>query len=100
MNDPQLALNKLYDLSRAAIKASSETEKAAIFSAVQLLTNDLDKHVPDYLGEQLERIRWSISAIVGYDRNNGHSHEQHLSWALGAIDTLKDAGQQISGTSL
>jgi hypothetical protein len=100
MNDPQLALNKLDDLGRAATQASSEGEKAAIFSAVRLLVNDLDEYVPEYLGEKLEQIRWSISAILGYDISNGHSHEQHLIWALGAIDTLRRAGQQISRTSL
>jgi hypothetical protein len=96
MNDPQLALNKLSDLGRAAVQASSEADRAAIFAAVHILTASLDEDecVPEYLAENIERVRWSISAILGYDIDNGHDQVQHLSWALGAIDTLRDACKQ------
>jgi hypothetical protein len=95
MNDPQLALNKLSDLGKAAVQASSEADRAAIFAAVHTLTDSLDECAPEYLGEKIEQVRWSISAILGYDISNGHDQDQHLSWALGAIDTLRNACKQI-----
>jgi hypothetical protein len=51
MNDPQLGLNKLSDLGKAAVQASSEADRAAIFAAVHILTASLDECVPEYLGE-------------------------------------------------
>ena len=97
MNDPRLALNKLSELCTAAVQASSEADRAAIFAAVHILTDSLDKDecIPEYLGENIERVRWSISAILGYDITHGHDQTQHLSWALGAIDTLRNACKQI-----
>jgi hypothetical protein len=95
MNDPQLGLNKFSDLGKAAVQASSEADRAAIFAAVHILTASLDECVPEYLGENIERVRWSISAILGYDINNGHDQDQHLSWALGAIGTLRIACKKI-----
>ena len=91
MNDPQLALKKLGELGRAALQASTETEKAAIFAAVHILISGLEEHIPQCKSEDLERARWSISAILGYDIDNGHSREQHCSWALAAVDALKGA---------
>ena len=99
MNDPLLALNKLCDLGKAALQASNEPDKAAIFAAVHILISELDEAFPEYLGENLERIRWSISAILGYDVNNGHSQDDHFSWALTAIDTLRRAHQRTSGAT-
>lgn len=95
MNDSKLALNKLSELGLASLEASKEAEKAAIFAAVHILVTGLDEHIPDYLGENLERIRWSISAILGYDIDNGHSRAQHLTWALTAIEELKRVSTEI-----
>jgi hypothetical protein len=89
MNDPKLALNKLGELGLAALEASNEADKAAIYAAVHVLVSGLDDHMPDHLGENLERIRWSISAILGYDIDNGHSRDQHFTWAFAAIEELK-----------
>ena len=96
MNDPQLALKKLGELGRAALQASTESEKAAIFAAVHILITGLEEHTPQYESENLERARWSISAILGYDIDNGHSHDQHFSWALAALESLKDVDAQSS----
>lgn len=95
MNDPQLALNKLRELGLAALEASNEADKAAVFAAVHILVSGLDEHIPDHLGENLERIRWSISAILGYDIDNGHSRDQHLTWAFSAIEELKRVSTEI-----
>ncbi|WP_322781912.1 hypothetical protein [Synechococcus sp. CBW1107] len=91
MNDPQLALNKLSELGEAALQASNEAEKAAIFAAVHILCTGLEEHLPGYKSENLERARWSICALLGYDTDNGHSQDQHLSWALASIESLKGA---------
>ena len=89
MNDPLLVLDKLEKLATIAGVANTEIEKAAVFGAVRALVNDLEADDPGYLGENIERARWSICAILGYDITSGHSHEQHLSWALGALQALR-----------
>lgn len=89
MNDPHLVIEKLKQLSREAMTASTEIEKAAIFGAVRAFAHDLDAGDPGDLGENIERARWSICAILGYDVTNGHSQDQHLSWALAALGALE-----------
>ncbi len=89
MNDVQLVLAKLEQLAHAAMDARSEFEKAAIFGAVRAFANDLDEEDPGTLGENIERACGSICAILGYDITNGHSKEQHLSWAIAALQVLK-----------
>ena len=97
MNAPFLVISKLEDLIRAAASAESEFEKAAIFAATRTLINDLDSGTEEslpQLGENIERARWSICAILGYDITNGHSKDQHLSWALSALVHLRDGLSQ------
>jgi len=89
MNDPHLVIEKLKQLAHEAMAASTEIEKSAIFGSVRAFINDLDAGNPGNLGENIERARWSICAILGYDITNGHSQEQHLSWALAALDVLE-----------
>jgi hypothetical protein len=89
MNDPLLVLKKLNELAYEAMTASTEIEKAALFGAVRAFVNDLEAGNPGNLGENIERARWSICAILGYDITNGHDKDQHLSWALAALGALE-----------
>jgi hypothetical protein len=89
MNDPKLAIEKLEMLAREAPSAKKEYEKAALFSAVRWLASDIEADSPEFLHEDIERVRWSICAMLGYDTLNGHTIETHLAWAIGAITTLK-----------
>ena len=94
MNDAKLVIKKLEELAHAAISASTEFEKAAVFGAVNVFIGELDADDPGHLGENIERARWSICAILGYDITNGHSKEQHLSWALSALIAINDSFSQ------
>lgn len=92
MNDPLLVITKLESLARSAMSAESEYEKAAIFGATRSLIADLDAGTEEelpHLGENIERVRWGICAILGYDIANGHDKDQHLSWALAALNVLR-----------
>jgi hypothetical protein len=89
MNDPQLVIEKLKKLANEAMAASTEIDRAAIFGAVRAFANDLGAGDPGNLAENIERARWSICAILGYDVTNGHSKAQHLSWALAALVALE-----------
>ena len=91
MNDPLLVLNKLGELSQAATEASEEADKAAIFAAVHILVNNFQGLVSECFIENLECIRSSISAILGYDIDNDQSREQHLSSALESLEILRQA---------
>jgi oligoendopeptidase F len=92
MNDPVLAIKKLEDLLHIAKSADTEAERAAIYAATQCLSADLKEHFETfdpYLIENIERARWSICAMVGYDITNDHDISQHASWASSAIDILR-----------
>lgn len=95
MNDPHLAIEKLKKLAGEAMTVSTEIEKAAIFGAVRAFAHDLDTADPGYLGEDIERARWSICAILGYDITNEQPQEQLLSWALSALGALEDGFNRV-----
>lgn len=92
MNDPVRAIGKLETLLEAAIGADTEGERAAIFSAARWLIADLEAHCAERLyelGENIERARWGICAILGYDITNGQGKEQLRSMASGALIFLR-----------
>lgn len=89
MNDPHLIIKKLNELAREAMKATTETEKAAIFGAVRALVNDLAADSPENLSEHIEGARWGICAILGYDTTNGLGQELLLSRAVSALVALE-----------
>ena len=93
MNDPFLVISKLEDLARASMLAESEFDTASIYGATRALITDViagtSEQLPQ-LGENIERARWSICAILGYDITNGHSKDQHISWVFAALVHLRD----------
>lgn len=100
MNSPQIGLDRLKSLLEAAKKANTEAEKAAIYSAMRWLCADLDEaseHSNAAAEENIERARWSIGAMLGYDVTNDHSKETHSSWALGAITAVELAFKRANG---
>lgn len=84
-----IAVKKLKSIAEEAMVAETESEKAALFCATRLLTQDLELLQIPGMSEHIERSQWSISTILGYADTNGHSRSQHLSWALGALDILE-----------
>jgi len=95
MNDPKLAAQKFQDLVDLAKDATTDFEKAAVFAAAQALASLFDADEEDssydpYVLEKVEGVRWHISASLGYDVTNGHSASQHLSWARGDANSLRD----------
>ena len=91
MNDASLYANKFQELIELARNAETGFEKAAIFAATQALANEFTEDDFDgYALEKVEGTRWHICASLGYDITNGHSPQQHLSWAFGSVITLKN----------
>lgn len=93
MNDPLLAVTKLEELIELSKCAATPFEKAAVYAATQALDAQFQENSEEfdsYALEKVESTRWSICAAVGYDTTNGHSKNDHISWALGAVSTLKD----------
>jgi len=91
MNDPQLALEKIDELIRAARTTDDLLSRAAVFSAVSILIQRLDDYFEEkapYAGENLERLRFHSAAMLGYDITNGQGIEEHHVWALSAISAL------------
>lgn len=89
MNDPLLVITKLEELTHMAVSAERDIDRAAVFGAVRALIDDLDKAGIPTIGENIERARWSICAILGYDVTNGHSNEKHQVWAMAALGAIR-----------
>lgn len=97
MNDQLLIVDRLEDLANLASHASSGFEQAAIYAATQAIKAEFDAledELDGYSAENLSSACWSIRAAVGYDITNGHSTDQHVSWALGQISVLRDLIQE------
>lgn len=97
MNDQILIVDRLEDLARLASDASNGFEQAAIYAATQAIKlefDSLEDELDGYSAEKLSKACWSIRAAVGYDVTNGHSADQHVSWALGEISVLRDLIQE------
>jgi hypothetical protein len=93
MNSARLAAEKLRDLIDAADAAETEFEKAAVFSAVTLLTQFLDAEAEKknpHWRENVGRARHDICAMVGYEIMHSLGKSQHRSWAIGAVMFLCD----------
>jgi len=93
MNSVSLVLSKLSDLIELAAISQTDFEKAAVFSATTALTGMLEAEFSEkrpHAMENIERLRWSICAMVGYDISNGHDIARHQSWARAAVVALED----------
>lgn len=91
MNDPTLLARKFGDLAKLAATASSDFERASVYAAAEAIAAAFlsESDMDGYTLENVERARWSICAAVGYDITNGHNQAQHVSWAIGAANTLE-----------
>jgi hypothetical protein len=93
MYDPILMANKFEQLAYMARDANTEYEKAAVYAAATAIALEFEKISNDYGAYALETVakaRWSICAAVGYDNTDGHSKEQHVTFALDAASMLKE----------
>ncbi|KGS14904.1 Uncharacterized protein ALO43_00874 [Pseudomonas tremae] len=99
MNDPKQALNKIEDLLNAARGTDDLFHRAAAFSAISILVENLGNHLKKYApyaAENIESLRSHASSMLGYDVTIGHSTEQHHLWALAAIAALNEALDKLS----
>lgn len=93
MNSIPLALDLLERQIALAAMAKTDFEKAAVYAAVTMLVHELEAEIGDidgYSGEKLEELRWYTCALVGYDIDNGKDKTTLHSWALGALQALRD----------
>jgi hypothetical protein len=92
MLDPLLAISKFEQLAWLAATAESDVDKAALYGATMALFNVLreaDETGQLGIGEALERARWSICSMLGYDMPQEHDKDTHLVWALGLITIIR-----------
>jgi hypothetical protein len=94
MNSASLVIAKLSNLVDLAFCAESDFEKAAVFSATTTLIGMIETEFGEtraHAMENVERLRWSICAMVGYDITNGHDNDRHRSWARAAVVALENS---------
>lgn len=82
------ALRELVDEIK---NAETIFERAALFSAIRDLVEDLDsdEQLNGYAKEKALGVRWHAAAALGFDQNNGHTAEAHRVWAYGEMNTLE-----------
>lgn len=96
MTDPIFTLEALENLLTESRDWPQHAQPGAFAAAITLLTRVVE-HVdllkPDghlNLAEKLGSAEWHISAMFGFDVDNGHDSKKHLVWALGDLQTAKD----------
>ncbi|MEA4826686.1 MAG: hypothetical protein VB130_08655 [Clostridium sp.] len=75
------------------INSKNQDEKLRLYSIIMAIIARLDSiaesnNVPNYNTYKTEFLL-SIEAVCCLDDGNGHSIEQHVSWAIGAIKKLE-----------
>ncbi|WP_295460511.1 hypothetical protein [uncultured Pseudomonas sp.] len=89
------AASALKDLINAIPEAESIFERAALYGAIKAITNGLLAQdleiVNGYAKEKARKVCWHAGAALGFDETNGHSVEQHCSWAVGELWSLRDS---------
>lgn len=95
MNDPRVTAAALSELIDELKNARTVFERAALFSAIRLLCEDMLNAdlaiVNGYAKEKAAQIRWHSAAALGFDIDNGHAAQDHRVWALGALSSLQDS---------
>ncbi|MNR10495.1 hypothetical protein D3C85_1267510 [compost metagenome] len=98
MNDIRKTVAALRELVEELKNASTVFERAALFSAIRALTDDIretdDEEVNGYAREKAYKVRWHSAAALGFDIDNGHPAESHRCWALGELSTLESVTEQ------
>lgn len=99
MNSPKLLAKKLSELIKLASQANTGFEKAAVYSAARAIKSEFNADEEEFDGYTLEKVTkacWHICAAVGYDVSNSHDSSQHISWALGEVNTLQSVLEKSS----
>lgn len=98
MNDLIIGVDRFDDLVNLAKVAETGFEKAAVFAAVSCLVSEFEQaheleQLDSYGLEKVVHAAWHIKTIVGYDVSNGHSMDEHVSWAVNSLMTLREVVQ-------
>jgi len=94
MNDRVLMVSKLENLLELTLTVKNDFERAALYGTLYALIKEFEEEDTEYslgMGENIERARWHIAAILGYDITNEHDDKMHYSWALGAIMDIRES---------
>ena len=98
VEDLNLHIKLLDDiLSEGRRSESSFSDRAGLFAALGRLQEDVKAYIDEasdfdrsYASEKLSKFCWHVRALLGFDIDNGHDSDQHVSWALGEMGTLKN----------
>lgn len=97
MNDFRTTVAALTELIEQLENARRTIDKAGLYAAIRLLTDDIrnadEALINGYAKEKALKVQWHAAAALGFDVDNGHSEEQHRSWALGELWTLQSLAE-------
>lgn len=92
--DAELILSAIEELVNRMTNVP-KAERIVTYSAIKTLIGELREMAVEkcrdkgYASEKFANLSWSCASIAGLDDGNGHSAEQHQSWALTAVETLR-----------
>lgn len=92
--DPKLTLTAIETMVET-MKSSSYFERIKTYTAIKMLTDDLEQYAKDYetwnayMSEKFSNLNWSVASLAKIDEGNGHDDVNHTNWALTAINSLR-----------
>ncbi|MCO6057304.1 hypothetical protein NG726_11545 [Pseudomonas sp. MOB-449] len=93
MNDPKFTAAALSELIDELKNVETVVDRAALFSAIRLLCDDLINaelsQVNGYAKEKAGQIARYSAAALGFDLGTGQTAEDHIIWAMGALSSLR-----------
>ena len=84
MDKPLIALKKLGEILDEWSTMDTRYVNGA-YAAARAIVTELRRAAEH---DTIETLSWHINAAFGADDTNGHATDQHLRWALDAIDAL------------
>lgn len=86
------ALDQIKEIIRG-LKTKKVEERLQSYATIAVILSRLediskDQKIPNYVIYKQDLL-YSCEALCGLDDVNGHSEEQHIGWALSAVDKLK-----------
>lgn len=97
------ALDRLVEIAESAASTTDRASRRFHHGEAKGLLNRLDWSLDEvdgrgYIREKLTQARWSLEAIFGVNRGNGHPAEQHVVWVRGAVSVVRSKPRRAWAT--
>lgn len=97
MKHALFTVEALHEHAMRAFNSKEPADHLAFFGAARWLLSDLEALYPDSdcILENTTRAREAIGSMLGLTHPAGHAPQQHYTFALAALTSIKDALERI-----